>query len=450
MEGKRFASKADLARIGVPEDFDEPLILVFKMVSDNGANIKSAWNQDGRWVPCFDHTLELCTLPVTWVQKHQGDETIPKGSIAEAYGHGRGIVGYLHVSPIAESDFHACQKRCGLPQTNIDLDVKTRWRTAHDMGEQLVYNKRAVLEMDKNAKYKDPGETWGKNKITMTMWDFLEEGSAVLTKAAEASQFLEGDTYPTSSLVIPMAFALMASSSPIEQLKFHNRAEDELNDDSLNPVKVPHDALSNKMQTARKLYHESLITRFDSDVPRNVKQFWFIAALCDPRFKKLVFKHDCLLTDQMRARALLWFKAEFNKNFKGKVAAAAQPAAPPDGPHQPHLKRRKTSASGFFAESDLEESEEEEAQGPYDELEAYLALPQIKYKTESDATEWWRTHSKEFPNVAVMARQYLGCPASSAAVERLFSQVGIAFAAKRKRSEAATLEDIMFTRFNLP
>ena len=208
MEGKRFASKADLARIGVPEDFDEPLILVFKMVSDNGANIKSAWNQDGRWVPCFDHTLELCTLPVTWVQKHQGDETIPKGSIAEAYGHGRGIVGYLHVSPIAESDFHACQKRCGLPQTKIDLDVKTRWRTAHDMGDQLVYNKPAVLEMDKNAKYKDPGETWGKNKITMTMWDFLEEGTAVLTKAAEASQFLEGDKYPTSSLVIPMAFAL--------------------------------------------------------------------------------------------------------------------------------------------------------------------------------------------------------------------------------------------------
>ena len=221
--------------------------------------------------------------------------------------------------------------------------------------------------MDKNAKYKDPSETWGKNKISMTMWDFLEEGTAVLTKAAEASQFLEGDKYPTSSLVIPMAFALMVSSSPIEQLKFRNRAEDELNDDSLNPVKVPNDALSNKMQTARKLFHESLITRFDSDVPRSVKQFWFISALCDPRFKKLVFKHDRLLTDLMWSRALLWFKAEFDKNFKGKVAAAPQQwAAPSDGSHPPHLKRRKTSASGFFAESDSEESEAEEAQGPYD------------------------------------------------------------------------------------
>ena len=49
-----------------------------------------------------------------------------------------------------------------------------------------------------------------------------------------------------------------------------------------------------------------------------------------------------------------------------------------------------------------------------------------------------------------MARQYLGCPATSATVERLFSKVGIAFSAKRKRSEAATLEDILFAQVNLP
>ena len=210
--GRRYATEAELKRIGVHDDFDEPLVFVFKMVSDNGANIKSAWNHGGRWVPCADHTMELCTLPVTWQQKHQGAETIPAGSIAEAYAHERGIVGYLHVSPTALSDFHACQKKVGLAQTQIELDVKTRWRTAHNMGDQLIFNKAAALEMDKNPAYKDPGETWGKNKLTMSMWDFLEEGTAVLNKAAEASQFLEGDKYPTSSLVIPMTFALMATS----------------------------------------------------------------------------------------------------------------------------------------------------------------------------------------------------------------------------------------------
>ena len=64
----------------------------------------------------------------------------------------------FHHSTIAESDFHACQERIGLQPTKIDQDVRTRWRSSHSMAEQLVYNKEAVLEMDKNPAYKDPGE----------------------------------------------------------------------------------------------------------------------------------------------------------------------------------------------------------------------------------------------------------------------------------------------------
>ena len=56
---------------------------------------------------------------------------------------------------------------------------------------------------------------------------------------------------------------------------------------------------------------------------------------------------------------------------------------------------------------------------------------------------------EHLPMTEEMARQYLGCPASSAAVERLFSKVGIAFSDKRKRSSAATLEDLMFVCSNM-
>ena len=85
-----------------------------------------------------------------------------------------------------------------------------------------------------------------------------------------------------------------------------------------------------------------------------------------------------------------------------------------------------------------------------DELEAYLALPQVKCATEKEALDWWRDHMDEFPNLSVMARQYLGCPASSAAVERLFSQVGIAYSKKRQRHKVDSVADIMFARCNLP
>ena len=100
-------------------------------------------------------------------------------------------------------------------------------------------------------------------------------------------------------------------------------------------------------------------------------------------------------------------------------------------------------------QEDAQEDEDEEAVPEEDELVKYLELPQITYKTEQDALDWWILHHRSFPNLGVMARQYLGCPASSASVERLFSAVGIAFSGKRKSSKSDTLSDIMFARANL-
>ena len=100
------------------------------------------------------------------------------------------------------------------------------------------------------------------------------------------------------------------------------------------------------------------------------------------------------------------------------------------------------SAASFFADSD-DSSEDDgdvivDAANPEDKLKAYLNVPQIKYVTEQDMMNWWKDQQGEFPNVAVMARQYLGCPASSAAVEKLFYQVAIAFSAKRKSAGGQT------------
>jgi hypothetical protein len=100
-----------------------------------------------------------------------------------------------------------------------------------------------------------------------------------------------------------MIYRLMKTSSISEDVKFPNRAEDEFNDPDVNPVKVPHANLSAKIQDARSAYHEKLIDKFHRDVARDVKQFWFVASLLDPRFKKLSFKHDGMLADSMRLRA---------------------------------------------------------------------------------------------------------------------------------------------------
>ena len=118
----------------------------------------------------------------------------------------------------------------------------------------------------------------------------------------------------------------------------------------------------------------------------------------------------------------------------------------------PAAKRSKTSTSGFMADSSDEGDNPE--QEDTDELTAYLEVEQLKVKKtdpESIVGDWWLTNKAKFPNREVMARQYLGVPASSASVsERLFSAVGIAYSAKRQSADAKTVADIMFTKTNLP
>ena len=70
-----------------------------------------------------------------------------------------------------------------------------------------------------------------------------------------------------------------------------------------------------------------------------------------------------------------------------------------------------------------------------DDLEKYLALP-VKDNLDLDVLSWWkaRDHDKaadpasgrraEVPDLAKMAARYLGRPASSAGVERMFSKAG--------------------------
>ena len=53
-------------------------------------------------------------------------------------------------------------------------------------------------------------------------------------------------------------------------------------------------------------------------------------------------------------------------------------------------------------------------------------------------------HEKRFPNLARMARQFLGCPASSASVERSFSVAGQFFDDLRRQMDDEVLEDLMW------
>lgn len=169
-----------------------------------------------------------------------------------------------------------------------------------------------------------------------------------------------------------------------------------------------------------------------------------------------------------RKDAEKWLRTVYAKSFQGRVAkpgessgrnraSSAVRSDGADSSNPPHVKRRRVSSANIFSDRmQLQQNDDDDSdteavrKSPYeDEIGEYLKLPQIENTNEWCCLEWWATHAHLYPNLALMARQYHGCPATSATVERLFSVVGYAFSKCRRNADADTLRDLAFTKLNV-
>jgi hypothetical protein len=74
--------------------------------------------------------------------------------------------------------------------------------------------------------------------------------------------------------------------------------------------------------------------------------------------------------------------------------------------------------------------------GEMTELDLYLSQP---VKNVANPLKWWLTHSHTFPTLSQMASNYLSIPATSTAVERVFSQGRHLLSHTRNRMKGKTL-----------
>jgi hypothetical protein len=82
-----------------------------------------------------------------------------------------------------------------------------------------------------------------------------------------------------------------------------------------------------------------------------------------------------------------------------------------------------------------------------DELEQYLSYSTANLK-KVDPLLWWKENEYRFPTVALMARNYLGCPASTGGLERMFSSAGSCHDALKKNTKETTLETRLMAKYN--
>jgi hypothetical protein len=194
-----------------------------------------------------------------------------------------------------------------------------------------------------------------------------------------------------------------------------------------------------------------------------------IATALDPRYKEF---HFAGADARLRTHAHAAAKAEYIANWSHLPGQSvevlvpvdvAHPIAESDGqssmspPANAHpttsvqfTKKRKVSLVGCTAGAvSRKEQALPTAHVAKHEMERYL-IDVLEVDLETDLLEWWRDICEaQYPRVARMARQFLGCPATSAGVERLFSKCGRAYNSLTQSQNEGTLEDKMFAGINI-
>lgn len=154
-----------------------------------------------------------------------------------------------------------------------------------------------------------------------------------------------------------------------------------------------------------------------------------IAAALDPRFRNLA---ELPVTEAAKCR-------ESAKNAFIELKLQIERAAGV----MPQPKKKKI---GDFGADILDNSSPSKSsvQTEFEDFTEQKNVPR-----ETDVLLWWKMHASEFPVLAILARQYLAIPASSAASERLFSRLKLVATTARQNMSPETLCMLLFVNQHL-
>lgn len=281
---------------------------------------------------------------------------------------------------------------------------------------------------------------------------------------AAATKLLEGTKYVTISLTLPYMYRLIeASADNMLYMPWKPAGQQWLRATQLEP----------EVRAARKLLHDDFKKRWLEDMPDTQRAELDIATLLDPRFKTYVFPGCTTDLDEAKDTAMASLKGVWTLDWK--PAAAAPAAAPAEAPAaaapapaaittaSATAAAKMGASSSFFAmplAPMLAPAAAAPMQAPaQDDLDKYLALP-AEADMDLDVLAWWKardhTHRADpatgqpegLPALAKMARQFLGRPASSAGVERMFSKAGKLYDDAKKGQNDDKLEAALFASAN--
>lgn len=358
------------------------------IVTDNARNFTAAF-ENTNWThrQCFAHTLQLAIKD----GKNQSDH------VDEVIAKGRTIVSHYSRSAIASARLRqACEDK-GLPSLKLIQHVDTRWCSELAMLERLLSLKEAVVSelAMSNADVEC---------FTNSEWKLVEAVVSILKPFSDATEESCSDTYPTSSMIIPIIHCL-----EVTLVRY-----------------VTKNTFDAGVQFARNL-HKTLKSRFPMYKSDRVNA---LCTLVDPRFKDVFFQEEVA-----REHGLQLLKRECEACLSSQSTMCEVEQHAPD--HSP-------SSSLWSALDKLVENHvpRKTVGATMTEIENYLSFPHIP--RTSCPYKWWKENKHLYPTIASVATEYLPIPATQVASERLFSVSGNIVTSRRELLRPDHVEQLTF------
>eukprot|EP00117_Sycon_ciliatum_P006073 scpid76706/ scgid9762/ Zinc finger BED domain-containing protein 1; Putative Ac-like transposable element; dREF homolog len=381
---------------------------VVAVTHDEAANMVTAGRlmaERSGWLSCVCMAHRLQT-----VVRH----ALALKEVAKLLCRSRKVVGHFKHSCLAAEALASKQQQLNASQTPLKVvqDVSTRWNSTYYMLSRLL-----KLRVALTAVLCDPDITPKRDDRNMLLkdreWDLAEQLMDLLGPFEMATTAVSGQKYATLSILMPICTHLYSEVQA-------------------NPEK----SISTAAQKVADKLCSEMERKFPDVVQANPTSIPVVASALDPRFRGLVF------LDKEKSAAV-WDvvkdMAEERAINSGTVESI-----------EPEAKRLKTSATSGLSRL-LQSRHKEDA--PVDlsaklhrEIDLFSEEPQIDL--EADPLEWWRSNAYRFPNLAQLARRYLGVPGSSVPSERVFSAAGLLVTELRNGLSPAHIDASIFLACN--
>jgi hypothetical protein len=286
----------------------------------------------------------------------------------------------------------------------IEYDVETRWNSTHRMLRDALNAKQQIKKWIEHQTYFPP--------FTAEDWDRLQQIEGFLARFEEFTLTVS-KRQPQITLAIPIYYELHDL--------LHDAASREGEFSELHPEISA--AAAAGLKKFQKYY--DLMDGQDA---------YYVGLILDPRFKTLLLEKE--LGKVTAPKVITHIKELLHEHY---ALVADSSTAPSE-----HLTQEKSIEARVLQRlqskkrhlSDIDRYFEDDV----------ITIDESVTKDRNWLLSWWRTHSNEYPRLAVAARDYLAIPASAVSVERLFNRGRDLLGVRRNLLNGETMRRLMLLR----